>query len=127
MAKKKMSPGDGGGIGRERDKDKDKAKNENLTIYLLQSGGSHPRNPTLASAGKNKVRFDNNSDRGLTVLFVKWPFVEAPAPIPVEASTKSKWFNVVPNVPKGSFTYEIIPDLTVGDSAPDPPGVSFNG
>ena len=105
----------------------DKSKNQNQTIVLLATGGADPWNPLFAAAGKNKVRWDNQAERGLTLYFSHWPFVEAPVDIAIEAGRKSKWFTVVPNVVKGKYNYVISPDLTSGEPGPDPPGVSFNG
>ena len=103
------------------------AKGKNQTIVLLAAGGADPKNAKFAAAGKNKVRWDNQAGRGLTVTFGYWPFVQAPVPIAVEAGRKSKWYDVVPAIAKGDYTYVISPDLTAGDTPPDPPGVSFNG
>jgi len=131
MAKKGAGKGKavgvGGGVGGGGGATPTPPKSSNQTIILLPTGGADPRTAKFSSAGKNKVRWDNQASRGLTVTFPSWPFVEAPAPIAIEAGRKSKWYNVIADVPMGKFTYVISPDLTCGDPAPDPPGISFNG
>ncbi len=102
-----------------------KAKKVDVTIVIQKSGVPEPYAITLSSSDWNRVRFDNQADRGITVTFPSWPFLEAPTPIPMEAGKKSKWFNIPPGELAGRFDYSMSPDLLSGDSFPDPPGLSF--
>jgi len=63
------------------------------------------------------VRWNNQADRGITIVFTNWPFVEPPENIQIEAGKMSEWFHIYLATGVAGYSYTVTPPLAVG-----PPG-----
>jgi hypothetical protein len=69
------------------------------------------------------VSWQNQTNRGRTITFSLWPFVEAPQPIMVDAKDKSEEFTVADSVTTRAYPYVIEPSINPDDGPPDEPSI----
>lgn len=78
---------------------------------------------TLSEKKKEGVYWVNGTDRGRTVTFEEWPFVEPPQAILVPAGKKSACFHIYDGAYKlYPFTYKVDPTLVPSGSSGGGPG-----
>jgi hypothetical protein len=104
-----------------------KAKGADLEIHLVTEVGADPSWPTAkknkAAGAPDRVRWINETDRGRTLTFTKWPFVEPPAPIAIAAGKKSPWYTLYPEITNGPYDYHIEPAIVSSSGPPGDPGM----
>lgn len=100
-----------------------KKPRKNITIELQTGVGAVPDQPLASKASGDRVRWWNRSDRGHTIEFTIWPFVEAPQAIAVEAGAKSGWFTVYNQSLNTLYDYSINPTINPSSGPPGDPGV----
>lgn len=109
-------------------KKKGKKKRKSITIVLRQGVDPVAKHPTLSRSGHDRVRFWNRSDRGRSIQFALWPFVEPPQAILVKANRRSAWFTIYENVPANSaYSYSSVPSLGWPAGGPGSPDVIAGG
>jgi hypothetical protein len=122
MAKKKAAEKNKntgtGGIGRWVIVMKDGALPEPKDLKASKSG---------PSGSPDRVRWDNQSSRGRTVLFDFgwWPFEEPPSAIQVKTRGRTGWFTISTTTPSSGYSYKVYPSLVAG-VPPDDPKISVS-
>ena len=100
---------------------------KSVTIELITGVGASPSSQDLAKNGPvgptDRVRWWNKDDRGHTLSFTIWPFVEPPEPIKIEAGKKSGWYTVYAGTSERSYDYAIKPTINPASGPPDEPDI----
>jgi hypothetical protein len=100
---------------------------KDILIILRDLDGAVPTEATAKSNKPNgpgdKVRWSNETDRGLTLTFSAWPFVEPPQDIQIDAGDKSPKFTVYASGNAGRYGYSINPVINPAYGPPDSPAV----
>jgi plastocyanin len=102
---------------------KPKKNRKNITIELKAGVGAVPEVPTASKNPGDRVRWWNRTDRGHTIVFTNWPFVEPPQLIEIAKGAKSPWFTIYDQTLNTLYDYAIDPSINPPSGAPGDPGV----
>lgn len=94
-----------------------------VRIDLKAGVGADPERPTLSKKKTDSVFWRNKTDRGHTILFGTWPFVEPWQPIQVPAKSDSPEFTVYAGISNGDYSYSIEPSINPSSGPPGDPSV----
>jgi hypothetical protein len=101
-------------------------------IVLAVNQGPKPRSQHLSTSAGMSVAWDNTDDRGHTIRFTNWPFVEPQQDITVVAGGKSAVFHIYGSEQHIKFKYGIFPPIkgdpgvtptATNTGPPDPPDI----
>ena len=87
-------------------------------VTLREGLKPDPEEMPVSRSASGSMCFWNDTDRGRTVHFDLWPFVEPPQDIQIKKHKTSPCFHVAPNQPLGGYQYSVSPPLNPGG----PPG-----
>lgn len=104
-------------------KTKPRQNRQNLTIELKPAVGAVPDKPAASRKKGDRIRWWNRTDRGHTIEFTIWPFVEPPQLIPIKAGLKSPWFTIYTPTPNMFYDYAIKPTINPSSGPPGDPGI----
>lgn len=100
------------------------AKNKrNVTIELKAGVGADPEVAPARRKSGDRVRWWNRTDRGHSLEFTLWPFVEPPQTIAVKAGEKSDWYTIYELTPNTFYDYAINPSINPPSGPPGDPGI----
>jgi hypothetical protein len=100
-----------------------KKPRKNITIELQSGIGAVPEMPPASKKSGDRIRWWNRTDRGHTIAFTIWPFVEPPQLIPVASGAKSGWFTIYDQTLNTLYDYAIDPTINPSSGPPGDPGV----
>jgi hypothetical protein len=101
--------------------EEEREKPQNITITVRADGTVDDDQVEVyrndVQEHSDRIRWNNQAARGVTIAFQDWPFVEAPRDIQIEAGKMSEWFHVYLTTSVAGYFYSIDPPLSIG-----PPG-----
>jgi len=92
-------------------------------VDLKEKVGADPEQVPLLKKNPDQVFWRNKTDRGHTIIFTAWPFVEPFQNIEVPAKGNSKTFTVYKGAANGAYGYAIVPSINPPSGPPGDPSV----
>ena len=95
----------------------------NKQIHLKERVGADPVQPKLSKKDNDSLSWHNQTDRGHSIIFESWPFVEPWQIIQVAAKSQSPQFTLYKDAPNGAYGYSIEPSINPPSGPPGDPSV----
>jgi hypothetical protein len=95
----------------------------NTQVHLRDRVGAVPAQVPLSKQSVDTVSWHNQTDRGHSIIFDSWPFVEPFQIIQVPAKSQSPQFTVYKDALNGAYGYSIEPNINPPSGPPGDPNV----
>jgi hypothetical protein len=95
----------------------------NKQVHLKERVGADPEQLPLSKRSNDTVSWHNQTDRGHSIVFTSWPFVEPFQVIQVPAKAQSPQFTVYKDALNGPYGYSIEPNINPPSGPPGDPNV----